>query len=498
MLSGSLKEGQPRRIAVIGCGHVGLVLAVGLARLGHRVVGQDRNASVVMGLSRGIPPFHEAELEDLLGEVLASGRVSFTASAEGVMSGADFVFLAVDTPPSADNGPDLTNLRAAVRTIGESLHEAQPLVVVKSTVPVGTGTLVEDLLAESTAARHIRVLSNPEFLRQGTAVYDFFHPDRTIIGAADPADGQAVAELFAELPGERVMVDVPTAEMIKYASNAFLATRVSFVNEIATMCDALGVDVDGVVEGMGYDPRIGHAFMRPGIGYGGSCLPKDVAAARYIAGVHGVATPLLAAVESVNADQPARAVRRLAAQLGGLKGATVGVWGATFKGGTDDARRSPAMDVVALLVRAGTRVHIYEPSGAFGLPEHLRGALRSDPYAAVADADALAVLADWAEFATFDLKRVRQAMRGDLILDARNVLDPAHARLAGFRYIGMGRGSVSGGAVRTLEGRQALRHVPRAVERAEAADRAGEEDSYRRRVSGAADRPPLTGRRRQA
>jgi len=445
-----------RQVAVIGCGHVGLVLAAGLAQLGHRVVGVDHAREVVVGLSRGIPPFHEDGLEELVATGLASGRLSFTGSYEEGLTNAEFVFLAVDTPPAANGAPDLTNLRAAAGSVAASLHGERPLLVVKSTVPVGTCALLEEVVAELSDSPRVHVVSNPEFLRQGRAVYDFFHPDRTVIGAADEADALAVADLFRALPGARVTVDVPTAEMIKYASNAYLATRLSFINEIAGMCEALGADVDGVVEGMGHDPRIGPLFMQPGIGYGGSCLPKDVAAMRYMADVHGVSALLLAAVDAVNSGLPRRAVERLAAELGGLKGTSVAVWGVTFKGGTDDARRSPAMDVVELLVREGARVHIFDPSGAFGLPDHLRGALRPDPLQAAADADALAVLADWDDFAAFDLSRVRKVMRGNLILDARNVLDPVRARYAGFRYIGMGRGQLAPAAHRALAARQAF------------------------------------------
>ncbi len=454
MLPRSRNEERARRLAVVGCGHVGLVVAAGLARLGHRVVGLDRAADVVAGLTRGITPFHESELDELVRDGLASKRLTFTDSYGDALNDAEFMFLAVDTPPAADGAPDLGNLRAAARSVAASLGDPRPLVIVKSTVPVGTGALLEEIIAELAGPPRVRVVSNPEFLRQGKAVHDFFNPERTVIGANEVADAHAVAGLFRELPGERVIVDVPTAEMVKYASNAFLATRVSFINEIATMCEALGVDVDGVVEGMGYDPRIGHLFMHPGIGYGGSCLPKDVAAMRYIGGVHGVATPLLAAVEEVNSTQPGRAARRLAVELGGLEGSLVAVWGVTFKGGTDDARRSPAMDVVELLVREGARVNIHEPSGAGGLPEHMRSWWTADPVQAAAGADALAVLADWGEFAAVDLGQVRRAMRGDVLLDARNLLDPALARQAGFRYIGMGRGRLRPPAGRTLAARE--------------------------------------------
>ncbi len=446
---------RPRRVAVVGCGHVGLVVGAGLARLGHSVVGLDRDPAIAEGLTRGITPFFEEGLDALVTEGLSSGQLSFTASYDQALRDAEIVFVAVDTPPAPSGAPDLANLRSAAASIAHSLHGSHPLVVIKSTVPVGTAAMVEEILASSNGQtpERTRVLANPEFLRQGQAVHDFFAPERTVIGAIRPSDAETVAELFAALPGALVVTDVATAEMIKYAANAFLATRLSFINEIAGLCDALGVDVDGVVEGIGHDPRIGHAFIRPGIGFGGSCLPKDVAAARHIAAVHGISTPLLAAVQAVNSSQPARAVRRLRAELGDLDGKTIAVWGATFKGGTDDARESPAIDVINLLIHEGAHVRIYDPSGMLGLPAHLSGSVRTDPLVAAAEADALAVLSDWREFANVDLDVLRTLMSGDVILDGRNVLDPSAAVDAGFRYVGMGRGNASPSATRLLAAR---------------------------------------------
>lgn len=451
-----------QRVTVVGCGHVGLVLAAGLARLGHQVQGLDRDPSVVLALSRGVPSFYEEGLEELMAEGVASGRLSFTTSYDVAVPRASFVFLAVDTPPGQSGAPDLTNLRAAAGSIGRALRGSHPIVVVKSTVPVGTGALIEDILHSSNGRTPLqtRVVANPEFLRQGRAVHDFFHPDRTVIGAADATDAQAVARLFTDLPGYVLTTDVATAEMTKYASNAFLATRLSLINEIAAICDAVGVDIDGVVEGMGYDPRIGHAFSRPGIGYGGSCLPKDVAAARHLGALNGVNTPLLSAVQAVNASQPGRAVDRLRASLGELDGLTIAVWGVTFKAGTDDVRQSPAIDVINLLMRAGARLRIYDPSGAVGLPDHLRGALRAEPLEAARDADALAVLCDWPEFANLDLALLHGTMRGDVILDGRNALDPQAASAAGFQYVGMGRGSASPSAIRMIAARSGETGVP--------------------------------------
>lgn len=431
---------------MIGCGHVGVVLAAGLARLGHVVTGVDRIPGTVQSLAHGRAPFFEDGLDALLADGVESGRLAFTTSYDEGLNGAEFVFLAVDTPPADDGAPDLGNIRSAAASLGGALHGSHPLVVIKSTVPVGTCALVEEIIASSNglSPTRTRVLSNPEFLRQGRAVDDFFGPDRTVIGAENSVDARTVARLFEQLPGQLVITDVATAEMIKYASNAYLATRLSFINEFAALCDAVGVDIDGVVEGMGHDPRIGHAFNRPGIGFGGSCLPKDLAAVRHIATVHGVRTPLLAAVEAVNVSQPLRAVRRLKAALGGdIDGAVVAVWGVTFKGETDDARRSPAIDVITLLIDEGARVRIYDPSAAAGLPPHLERLVTDDPMVAAQDADAVAILSDWREFADIDLDHLHGVMRGDVILDGRNVLDADTALGAGFVYVGMGRGGTS-------------------------------------------------------
>ena len=432
------------QIAVIGCGHVGLVMAAGLAELGHHVVGVDRNADLVAQMCRGDVAIRERGLPELVNKGLASGRLTFTTSYEHAIPEAEFIFLAVDTPSTLVGAANLRNIRSATRAIAGSLNGKMPIIINKSTSPIGTGETIEGLLEEALAGRSVapRIVSNPEFLQQGQAVEDFFAPDRIVIGARDRADAEAVADLYAALPGERVLTDLRTAEMIKYVANSFLATRISFINEVARLSEAIGVDVEDVVDGISTDPRIGRHFFKPGIGYGGSCLPKDVAALRYVGEVMGVATPVLSAVQQVNDNQRLNAVRRLRTRLGTLEGKTIGVWGLTFKGGTEDTRDSPAADVVHLILNEGGRVQAYDPGIVeypAGADDVIRGLLRPSAVEAAQGADALAILTDWPEFATVPLADVREAMAGRVIFDGRNVLSRATAEAEGFAYIGVGR-----------------------------------------------------------
>jgi UDPglucose 6-dehydrogenase len=435
---------MPANIAVIGCGHVGLVMAAGLAELGNHVVGVDRSEKLVGALCSGEVSIREEGLTDLVVRGLQNGRLTFTTSYDYAIPSADFIFLAVDTPATQSGAADLRNIRSATRSIAASLNGTSPIIVNKSTSPIGTGETIEGILERALAGRHDRprIVSNPEFLRQGTAVADFFSPDRVVIGARATADAEAVAALYASLGGEVVLTDLRTAEMIKYVANSFLATRVSFINEIARLCEHIGVDIDHVVRGIAADARIGSAFFAPGIGFGGSCLPKDVAALRYVGETVGVSTPILSAVQAVNQAQRTSAVRRLVARLGPLEGRTIGVWGLTFKGGTEDARESPAMDVVNLMLNEGAEVQAFDPGIAeypAALPEGFRSILRSSPIEAAAGADALAILTDWSQFREIPLEEVRAAMAGHVIFDGRNMLTRSDAEALGFAYLGVGR-----------------------------------------------------------
>jgi UDPglucose 6-dehydrogenase len=436
-----LPYSTPRRIAIVGCGHVGLVMAAGFAHLGHRVIGLDRDPALVEELERGDLRIHERDLPGIIAEGRESRRLTFTTSYSTAVADAEFVFLAVDTPSTPAGAADLRNLRAAAGSVASSVDEHAPIVVNKSTSPVGTGDLLEQLMAERRNGHGpVRVVANPEFLRQGRAVEDFFRPDRVVVGAPSEADALEVAALYEGLGGELVVTSRRTAEMIKYVANAFLATRISFINEVAQLCEAMGVDVDDVVAGVAQDERIGSHFFAAGIGFGGSCLPKDTAALRFMGDTLGVSTPLLSAIQHVNATQQPRAVRRIREALGGLHGKRLAVWGLTFKGGTEDLRQSPAMDVVSLLENEGAEIVAYDPSQPAVLPASLGTDLAPTALDAVEGADALAVLSDWSEFRRVPLAGVRERMRGDFIFDGRNLLDPEAVRALGFRYTGVGRG----------------------------------------------------------
>jgi UDPglucose 6-dehydrogenase len=339
---------------------------------------------------------------------------------------------------------DLRNIRAATHSIAANLNGTTPIIINKSTSPIGTGETIEDILRKAMQESHHppRIVANPEFLRQGNAVWDFFHPERIVVGSRSSDDARAVVALYAGLPGEVILTDLRTAEMIKYVANAFLATRVSFINEIARLCEQIGTDIDTVVDGVAHDPRIGRHFFRPGIGYGGSCLPKDVAALRYIGETVGVATPVLSAVQEINTIAKTSAVRRLRARLGPLEGRTIGAWGLTFKGGTEDTRESPAMDVVALLRNEGAVVRVYDPAVAEDhgrVPPWMRPLVRDTPLEAAEGAEALAILTDWPMFRDVDLAAVGGVMAGRVIFDGRNVLDRSHVEELGFAYLGVGR-----------------------------------------------------------
>lgn len=440
-MTGSLDSA---RVVVIGCGHVGLVVAAGLTELGHDVVGIDIDDDLVQRLRRGETHIHEPELPELVAKGLSSGRLCFTTRYDEAIPSATHIFLAVDTPQTLGGAADLRNIRYAVGSIVANLNGTSPIIINKSTSPIGTGETIEGLVSDALAAHHRapRIVSNPEFLRQGHAVWDFFHPERIVVGSRSKADAELVAGLYDRLPGEVILTDLRTAEMVKYVANSFLATRISFINEIARLCEQVGTDVDTVIAGVALDPRIGHHYFRPGIGFGGSCLPKDVAALRYIGETFGVATPVLSAVQEVNLAQRTSAVRRLRARLGSLENRVIGVWGLTFKGGTEDIRESPAMDVVGLLRNEGAIIHAYDPSVSLEdprIPAALRGGLRDSAVRAVTGADALAILTDWPEFRSVPLEEVMTTMHGNVVFDGRNMLIQRDAEALGFAYLGVGR-----------------------------------------------------------
>lgn len=419
------------RVTVIGCGHVGLVTAAGLAMSGHDVVGLDTNGDLIAELELGRVGIWEDGLSVQVENGLRDGNLQFTSSYASAIPGAEFVILCVDTPQTGEAGAaSLTNIRNAARSIAEHLRRDldAPIIVNKSTSPVGTAESIEDIF-EEIFDDSPPVVSAPEFLRQGHAVFDFATPSRVVVGSSDRDAAMRVADLMTNDPmTPKIVMDLRSAELTKYVSNAFLATRVSFVNEIAQLCERVDADIDSVIEGLADDPRVGSSMFVPGIGYGGSCLPKDVAALRYMGAALGTPTPLLGAVQDVNRMAPGRIVHLLRENLGRpIAGSHITAWGTTFKGGTEDRRSSPAVTVIDLLVNEGALVTPNDPTIGGSMHETLRGS------------DALVVLTDWEVFRDFPPTLIADAMDGNLVIDGRNVLDPDRVRAAGLRYIGFGR-----------------------------------------------------------
>ncbi|HLY84189.1 MAG TPA: UDP-glucose/GDP-mannose dehydrogenase family protein [Acidimicrobiales bacterium] len=426
------------RIAVIGTGYVGLTTGACLAHIGHEVVCADVDEAKIALLKSGKIPIYEQGLGELVHEGMAAGRLSFVVGGPVAARDAEFVFLCVQTPQGADGAADLSFVEGASSDIGPVLATGS-VVITKSTVPVGSAAVVARALARSDVA----VVSNPEFLREGQAVHDCLHPDRIVIGTDDQGAAIRVASLYEQMRAPLIVTDPATAETIKYACNAFLATKVSFINAMANLCQAVGADVRDVVLGMGYDKRIGFEFLRPGPGWGGSCFPKDSRALVRIAESHGYDFGLLRGVIAVNEEQFEQVVARVRRVVGAeLDGVTVAVWGMTFKAGTDDLRDSPALAVAQRLLDRGARVRAYDPTVRGALPSHLAGLgveVCDDPYAACEGARVLAVLTEWDEFRWLDFAKVAGLMARPAIVDARNLLDPSPLRRLGFDYEGMGR-----------------------------------------------------------
>jgi UDPglucose 6-dehydrogenase len=430
------QPGTSTSLTVIGAGYVGLTTAVCLAHLGHRVCCGELDEEKVARLSRGEPTILEDGLPELLREGLDSKRLRFVAGAAAAVEGAAFVFLCVPTPQRPDGSADVTVLESVAREIGPHLAPGA-VVVNKSTVPVGSALLVERLLERPG----VSVVSNPEFLREGSAVHDCLHPDRIVVGADDRAAAARVGALFARTNAPLIVTDAATAEAIKYASNAFLATKLSFVNAVANLCEAVGADVRDVLLGMAYDHRIGFDYLRPGPGWGGSCLPKDTRALLFMAETGGYDFPLLREVIQTNETQLSTVMTKIRGAVGGsLAGQRVAAWGLTFKAGTDDRRDSPAVEIVQRMVADGARVQAYDPTVTGPVPELPDGVdICGDPYAACDGAAAAVVLTEWEELRWLDFAKVRALLSEPSIVDARNLLDPTALRRMGITYVGVGR-----------------------------------------------------------
>jgi UDPglucose 6-dehydrogenase len=458
--------GESRRVAVIGVGYVGLPTAATLAHLGHRVTCGDANAERVAMLQAGKVPIVEENLEELVQAGQASGHLNFVLGATAAVQDAEFVFLCVPTPQGADGSADLSFVEAVAKEIAPHLRPGT-IIVNKSTVPVGSTLVVERVLARSD----VQVVSNPEFLREGTAVPDSLHPERIVVGADSQEAAAKVGELFSGTRAPLLITDAATAETIKYASNAFLATKLSFVNAVAGLCEAVGADVRDVILGLGYDKRIGFEFLKPGPGWGGSCLPKDTRALVHIAESAGYDFSFLKGAIATNDEQFVRVVNKIRTAAGldseragtadEFDGVTVAVWGLTFKAGTDDLRNSPSVEVIRRLVAGGAEVRAYDPtvhvpageesttveglSGFDSYGDHDEEAMARglkaypDAYAACRGAAVLVVLTEWDAFRWLDFSRVREEMAAPVVVDARNLLDPAQLRRLDFAYQGIGR-----------------------------------------------------------
>jgi UDPglucose 6-dehydrogenase len=418
-------------IGVIGVGWVGLVTAACFAEVGHPVIARDILAEKVESLSRGEITIHEPGLGELLRR--NAERLTFTTDMRELLDGARLLFVCVDTPPTRSGDADLSRVRAVV---DELPADSEHVLVMKSTVPAGTGNSIR------RDRPGLAYVSCPEFLKEGSAVEDFMHPDRVVIGA-DPGDevnGDAVARLYEPLGGELVRTDVTSAEMVKLASNAFLATKISFVNEIANVCEEVGADVGEVARGMGLDQRIGPAFLRAGIGYGGSCFPKDVSALKMLAGNSGYHFQLLGSVIEVNELQKRRVVQKLQKHIGSLAGKRVALLGLAFKPDTDDMREASSLVLAARLQGEGAEVTAYDPVAAGAAKDMLEGVEFADSALAALDAvDAAVLVTEWPEFAALDWAVAAERMARPLLIDGRNYLDPQQLRAAGFEYEGIGR-----------------------------------------------------------
>lgn len=460
------KQNGLRRIAVVGTGYVGLVTGACLAELGNSVVCVDNDAGKIQTLRRGEIPFFEPSLLELTRRNHCAGRLSFSEDLAAAVRDCAIIFIAVGTPTRPDDNADLSAICNVAAIIGRGLNGPK-IVVLKSTVPVETCEFVSAIIAENAAEHYcVEVVSNPEFLREGSAVADFMYPDRIVIGADNPKAEAAIRDLYAPLNAPFVVTDHRTSEMIKYAANAFLATKISFMNEIANICDLVGVDIQAVSDGIAVDRRIGSLFMSPGIGYGGSCFPKDVLALERVA--HGLSydASLLRAVDGINRRQVERVCDKIRKALGGtLLGKNACVLGLSFKPNTSDIREAPALRLIDLLVQKGASVAAHDPVAIEGARKNLRAlvAYRSDMYEAIKGADVLILATEWEEYRSIDFGLVRKVMRGDLVFDGRNIFDPAKVARVGLRYMGVGRAKEPSHAARAKEPSDAARARERSV-----------------------------------
>lgn len=432
-------------ICVIGTGYVGLVTGTCFADFGVNVSCVDKDAAKIAMLKKGEIPIFEPGLKELVDKNINEKRLTFTTDLSEAIKKSLVIFIAVGTPPKGDGSADLCYIEEVARTIAQNLN-GYKVIVTKSTVPVGTGKLIEGIIEKEQDGEHkFDVVSNPEFLREGSAVEDFMRPNRVVLGARSEQAIAIMKDLYSPLyliETPFVITDIETSELIKYASNAFLATKVSFINEVANICERVGADVKMVAKGMGLDNRIGPKFLHAGPGYGGSCFPKDTMAITKIARSHGYAFRIVEAVIEVNREQRDRMIEKIKGLAGELSGRQIGILGLAFKPNTDDIRESPAMDIAERLMAEGASIKAYDPAAMENAGKAMRGPVTfcTDAYEVADGSDALVILTEWNQFRKLDLNRVKGLLKAPKILDLRNVYDPSAMRRLGFEYVCVGRG----------------------------------------------------------
>jgi len=439
------------KVSVVGIGHVGLTTAACLAHIGHDVLGVDDDAAKVEAVAAGEVPFHEPGLAELVREGLETKRLSATSDSSVAAVHGDVVFVCVGTPTEQTGRPDLAQVERVAATIAASL-DGYTVIAEKSTVPVGTGERIRRTIEErASRGAGFDVVSNPEFLQEGRAVRDTLEPTRIVVGAPSERAAQVMREVYRPIIDETgcpfVVTELATAELVKHASNAFLATKISFINQVAEICDRTGADVETVAAAMGLDPRIGPDFLRAGIGYGGACFPKDIRAFRYTAEQLGVDFSLLAIVDQINESRRNAFVDKIRSALGDLEDKHVAIWGLAFKPETDDLRNAPAIAIASRLLGQGARVTAHDPAAMTAAQQVLpEVTFVADPYEAAREAHCLAICTEWEIYASADPAKLREVMARPVVVDGRNLLSPQEMAEAGFLYIGMGRPTVSGAA----------------------------------------------------
>ena len=435
--------GSRVEIAVIGTGYVGLVTGAGLADFGNDVVCVDIDEKKIDALRKGVIPIYEPGLDHLVSKNVDEGRLRFTTDLAAAIRNSRAIFIAVGTPPKPDGSADLRYVEEVARSIARHMNGPK-LVITKSTVPIGTGRMIEQILDESGNGQKGSVVSNPEFLREGSAIEDFLKPDRVVIGASDEESIELMKEIYAPLHSLEipfVVTNVESAELIKYAANGFLATKISFVNEIAQICERVGGNVQDVALGMGLDSRIGPKFLQAGPGFGGSCFPKDSSAMATIARAYGYPFQIMEAVLRVNDDIKQRMVEKISAAIGGnVAGKTIGILGLAFKPETDDMRDSPTIPIIKGLQQKGAKIRAYDPQ-AMENAKLIFDDIKycDDAYQTAQDADALVIATEWNEFRALNLNKISAALRQPVVVDLRNVYDPKRMKSGGFRYVSVGR-----------------------------------------------------------